>query len=106
MTKMTIDFSDLLDGIDEDEQLTDEQVHQVTEKITLDVQKELIVATPKLTGKASLGWQATLPNGPYQPGAIENNVEYIGKLNDGHSKQAPANFVENVVARYDDGGAK
>lgn len=28
---------------------------------------------------------------------ITNNVQYIGMLNDGHSTQAPAGFVENAV---------
>jgi hypothetical protein len=29
---------------------------------------------------------------------IVNNAKHIGSLNDGHSKQAPANFVEMAVA--------
>lgn len=29
---------------------------------------------------------------------IANNAKHIGALNDGHSKQAPANFVEMAVA--------
>lgn len=29
---------------------------------------------------------------------IVNNAEHIGLLNDGHSQQAPANFVETAVA--------
>lgn len=29
---------------------------------------------------------------------IVNNAKHIGALNDGHSKQAPANFVETAVA--------
>lgn len=102
---MKIDYSDLLDNIDEDIELTDEQVQLVSEKITLDVQSDLIVATPKDTNRASMGWQVILPSAPYQAGAVENNVPYLEELNDGRSKQAPINFIENVVARYDDGGA-
>lgn len=101
MTQIDFDFSDLLDGIEEDEMLTEQQVQEVTEKITLDVQRDLIVATPKDTGRASMGWQATLPAQPYATGAVENNVPYIEQLNDGHSPQAAKLFVENVVARYD-----
>jgi hypothetical protein len=29
---------------------------------------------------------------------ITNNLPYIGRLNDGYSEQAPANFVQNAVA--------
>ena len=30
---------------------------------------------------------------------ISNNLPYAQKLNDGHSKQAPANFVQRAVAK-------
>lgn len=30
---------------------------------------------------------------------VTNNVPYIGKLNEGYSKQAPAMFVEQAIAR-------
>lgn len=101
---MKIDFRDLSRNIAKDIALTEKQLVEYVEKTTLDVQRDLILATPVDTGTARRGWQSTTPTKPYEPGVIENNVEYIGKLNDGHSKQAPANFVENVVARYNTGG--
>lgn len=30
---------------------------------------------------------------------VTNNVPYIGRLNDGHSQQAPAGFVQAAIAR-------
>jgi len=30
---------------------------------------------------------------------VSNNVPYIGRLNDGHSKQAPAGFVQFSIAK-------
>lgn len=54
----------------------------------------------------------------YKPGTeihITNNLEYIGELNDGSSRQAPANFVEESIleaasavqsGRIVDGGKK
>lgn len=30
---------------------------------------------------------------------VSNNVPYIGRLNDGHSQQAPAGFVQAAIAR-------
>lgn len=101
---MKIDFSDLTKNLAKDIALTEKQLVEYVEKTTLDVQRDLILATPVDEGTARRGWVATTPTKPFEPGAVENNVEYIGKLNDGHSKQAPANFVENVVARYNTGG--
>lgn len=98
-----IDFSDLLDGIDEDIELTEEQLLQLSQKITLDVHADLVRATPVDTRRARGGWQAETPQSVDENGIVDNNVEYINKLNDGHSKQAPTNFVENVVARYNKG---
>lgn len=36
----------------------------------------------------------TAEQGPFY---ISNNVPYIGRLNDGHSKQAPAGFIQLAV---------
>lgn len=37
---------------------------------------------------------------PFSISFVANNVPYIGALNDGHSKQAPAGFVDAVFERY------
>lgn len=103
---MKIDFSDLTKNIKKDIALTEKQLVDYVVKTTLDVQRDLILATPVDEGTARRGWGATTPTKPYESGAVENNVAYIGALNDGHSKQAPANFVENVVARYNSTGGK
>lgn len=103
---MKLDLSDLTKNIAKDIALTEQQLVEYVQKTTLDVQRDLILATPVDTGTARRGWQATTPTKPYEKGTVENNVEYIGKLNDGHSKQAPANFVENVVERYNQTGGK
>ena len=47
-------------------------------------------ATPVDTGKARDGWR-------YENGAIVNDVEYIDRLNQGTSKQAPARFIEQTL---------
>ena len=67
------------------------------DKIVLQLIDELKQATPIDTGKARSGWeyQLTAKDIAY----ITNEVEYIGILNDGHSKQAPAYFVEQTVHR-------
>ena len=63
-------------------------------------------ATPKDTGKASAGWKIdTIPVSVStlnkdQTYFIINNVEYIGELNMGSSRQAPARFVEQTAAKF------
>lgn len=100
----SIDFSDLTRNVKKDIELTEKQLLQLAQKTTLDAQAALVLATPVDTGTARRGWQAITPTQPYQDGAVENNVEYLGKLNDGHSSQAPANFIENVCERISNGG--
>ncbi len=58
---------------------------------------ELKQATPIDTGKARGGWEYQLTKSDIA--YITNEVEYIGYLNDGHSQQAPAYFVEQTVHR-------
>ena len=47
-------------------------------------------ATPVDTGRARDGWSINAND-------IENNVEYIDRLNEGSSKQAPPYFIEKTV---------
>jgi len=59
------------------------------------IQKRLMVQdlrrnTPVDTGEARDGWHSTLTG-------IENTVEHINALNDGHSQQAPALFIEKTL---------
>jgi hypothetical protein len=56
--------------------------------------KELHAATPKLTGHASNSWEVVLEG---NKAVIKNDVEYIGALNHGHSKQAPEFFIEKTI---------
>lgn len=56
-------------------------------------------ATPVDTGRASRGWQARDYKGGNQV-VIENPVPYIEPLNQGHSRQAPAGFVEATIQKY------
>ena len=54
-------------------------------------------ATPVDTGRARDGWHAEYIGDVYN---IRNPVEYIDKLNEGSSKQAPAHFIENTVLLF------
>jgi len=54
--------------------------------------------TPRDKGNAQDGWmpkrKLTKPNW-----TVFNNVEYIGALNEGHSRQAPAKFIQRELAK-------
>ena len=63
-------------------------------KLEKEVKEDLIVslkrATPVDTGNARDGWKL-------ENDKIVNNVEYISRLNNGSSQQAPQFFIEKVV---------
>jgi hypothetical protein len=93
-------------------------------KMAILIDQTVTVATPVLTGHARANWQATIgpettevldqedPSGqtaianataviegrkPEQTIHITNNVKYVPRLNEGHSAQAPAQFVQQAV---------
>ena len=88
--------------------------------VALVIDGDLQLNTPVDTGRAKLNWQASVnapidaeialgarragaeslpPTRPESIIYITNNVPYIRRLNDGHSKQQPAGFVERAVER-------
>lgn len=105
-----------------------QRVYQRSNEGVKDVSKETVNAlfdrTPKDTNQAAANWQVTVGAGlpSFKPGHtdisaarsaahtaidsreagavvnITNATPYIGKLNDGHSKQAPANFIEAALS--------
>ncbi len=106
--------------------LTDNEFEKVMRGAAIEVGTRLINKTPVDTGRARGGWLPSVdspakgegvldPTGAYalrrlqsafKPTGynaystlyITNNVPYIGRLNEGSSRQAPANFVEQTVA--------
>lgn len=96
-----------------------------TRRLALGALSGVVLRTPVDTGRARGGWGVSLgsPSGEedrsqdksgsvvlaagavvigqhkgYQQIVIDNNVPYIGRLNDGHSGQAPAGYVEGALA--------
>lgn len=56
--------------------------------------------TPVDTGEARAGWHNTKKKGiNNEEGRIINEVEHIVPLNNGHSKQAPRYFIEQVLTK-------
>lgn len=92
-------------------------------KAALELFDGLLASTPVDTGRARAGWSMDTSHGDFVPpkgagvyqaqsafppqGAemiiVYNNVEYIVPLNEGRSKQAPAHFVEQQIARVQAG---
>jgi len=70
-----------------------------TQKRMLYATEQLRRVTPVDTGEARSGWSTKFSkslNG--EIGIIENPVEHVVYLNRGHSKQAPAYFIEQVLS--------
>jgi len=59
-------------------------------RLTQDLVAKLKIATPIDTGNARDSWHIQNKN-------IINDAEYISDLNEGHSPQAPAKFIEKTI---------
>ncbi len=103
--------------------LVEKNATDIVRKIGIAIGTAVIEATPVDTGYARANWQTKLRNpinneidSTNVQDAVEkvksvsisfnlrdhaiwicNNVPYINALNNGHSKQAPAGFIENAV---------
>jgi hypothetical protein len=68
-------------------------------QVSIDAATNVVIDDPDPSGSATIQ-QGTQVAGGAQIGQtvwIVNNLPYIGRLNDGHSTQAPAGFVEAAV---------
>lgn len=101
--RIKFDASDLEKNLKKDMQITERMAVDLTAKTTLDAHAALVKATPVDTGQARQGWEAETPTEFGEAGVITNNVEHIIYLNDGRSDQAPAEFVEQIVQRFNQG---
>ncbi len=111
---ITFDVRFNLDGLTENVAVMADKVQR---KAALELFGELLQTTPIDTGRARAGWgmdarqgnevpprdqKAYRPKSPVAPQGVPfiivyNNVEYIVRLNEGHSQQAPKRFVERAV---------
>jgi hypothetical protein len=73
---------------------------EITKRI-LYATAQLKIVTPVDTGEAREGWLQVVERssrGKFLSGTILNNVEHISTLNNGHSRQAPKYFIEQVLS--------
>ena len=67
-------------------------IAETRDRLAVSLLGELRAATPVETGRARDGWRI-IETG------IRNDVPYVGRLNAGSSRQAPAGFVEAAIDR-------
>ena len=68
-------------------------IEKFIDGFTNTLQSNLKRETPKLTGRASRGW-----NKP-QNDTVSNTVPYINRLDEGWSKQKPRGFVKQTIRK-------
>lgn len=101
---------------------TENQIRAIVRATALAIDQAVVLATPVKTGRARSNWLVGLDSprteivdrtnpqlslddalkqiSQYQLGQsifLSNNLPYIRRLNEGWSKQAPANFIEKAV---------
>lgn len=87
------DIAHLFDDVEDD-------YLKLMNKLVDEIVIELKKATPVDTGYAASRWSRDDIFKTLQDVVeIENDAEYINRLNDGYSQQAPAYFVEQTVFR-------
>ncbi|MEG8030669.1 hypothetical protein QP179_03250 [Sphingomonas aurantiaca] len=69
----------------------------VTQKLTMEADARLKLASPVDDGEFRAAWTAQSPTKPYEKGIVGNNTEYAVPLANGHSPQAPAGWIENEL---------
>lgn len=100
MITFSIDMSDFATLAEELRDLMIEDCEDIMSDIYATLTEAPPTGTPVDTGKARLGWQLDTTD-PLNM-EIYNREKHIGKLNDGHSKQTPAMFVERAIQKYTD----
>ena len=76
------------------------------QKVADEIYRELVRTTPKRTGHASRGWTKPeqISRDDFNAVITTNSVPYVPYLNEGHSAQAPAGYIEDtidkIVRRY------
>ena len=110
------------DGAKKISDILERRITDLKRIATIELYRQITISTPVDTGRARAGWLITVnapseevpPEGKYTYSArlpnvpavtindryfITNNVPYIGRLNEGYSRQTPARFVELAAAK-------
>ncbi|WP_156348277.1 hypothetical protein [Sphingomonas sp. Leaf34] len=92
-----IDLSDLLNKRGLIDKVMEDKVQEVKSKIVLDVHRGAVEGSPVDTNEFRGHWEVNVPEKPFASGSITNTTPYGPYLLEGHSKQAPRGWLDNVV---------
>jgi hypothetical protein len=81
-------------------QAVERKLSRDTPKIADEALAGMAQDTPKDTGRASRSWRIESADWSKGVFVLANDTPYIGRLNAGHSSQAPTNFIENRALQY------
>jgi hypothetical protein len=81
-------------GITQTKQALDSKIRRLLERVSADVLSVARANTPIRLGKARAGWKRKKLGKEY---SVSNRVVYIGKLEEGSSKQAPRGILKPTV---------
>jgi hypothetical protein len=91
------DMSEITKAIPELKQIVEQAQLDVTQKLTLDVYRNVVVASPVDTGEFRGDWKVETPQTPGQDGEVYNTKPYGPQLANGRSKQAPPGWIDNAI---------
>jgi hypothetical protein len=117
--------ADFSGWIAEEKRELEKLVGTLSRRLSSDILSRLVLASPVDTGRFRGNWQMDVgrfiddelaiedksgaitisrelaklrgSSAPFTIITIQNNLPYAGRLNDGHSRQAPAGFVEAAI---------
>jgi len=92
-----IDMSDVIRAVAEFKKAAEQQVLELTQKVTLDVHANVVRGSPVDTGNFRGNWTVETPKKPFDNGRIENTTPYGPTLVHGHSDQAPNGWIDNSI---------
>ena len=96
---LSVDLSNIQGEISQMEIDLREEAEAHIKVKTINAFAALKLATPVDTGQARQSWVLTTT---YKPDGVKmsNKTDYIERLNEGSSKQAPSNFIEQVIKQH------
>jgi len=83
-------------GVDDTLKFIGRSVTERVDEIATIYEEEARKATPIRSGRARRSWTKDVNRQGFK---VENNVPYIGRLEEGYSKQAPKGIVRPTVRR-------
>lgn len=99
MAKNTFTFNldDLADLAKATTEMVEQEVLATTQKLALDVHKNIVLGCPVDSGELRKNWTVETPTKPYENGEISNSLEYAPHVSNGTKDRAPNTYVEDAI---------